>query len=61
MMRVPYDREFSYKSNEFGELINEHVVMFGPYQRERWQLAFDRRRLPERARTAAGPPRTAGR
>ena len=45
MMRVPYDREFSYKSNEFGELINEHVVMFGPYQRERWQVAFDQRRL----------------
>ena len=45
MMRVPYDREFSYKSNEFGELINEHVVMFGPYQRERWQVAYDQRRL----------------
>jgi polar amino acid transport system substrate-binding protein len=45
MLRVPYDREFSYKSNEFGELINELVVMFGPYQRERWQMAFDLRRL----------------
>ena len=45
MMRVPYDREFSYKSNEFGELVNELVVMFGPYQRERWQVAFDQRRL----------------
>lgn len=45
MLRVPYDREFSYKSNEFGELVNELVVMFGPYQRERWQVAFDRRRL----------------
>lgn len=46
MLRVPYDREFSYKSNEFGELVNELVVMFGPYQRERWQVAFDQRRLP---------------
>jgi polar amino acid transport system substrate-binding protein len=45
MLRVPYDREFSYKSNELGELVNELVVMFGPYQRERWQVAFDRRRL----------------
>jgi ABC-type amino acid transport substrate-binding protein len=47
MMRVPYDREFSYKQNELGELINELVVMFGPYQRERWQAVFDSRRLEE--------------
>lgn len=47
MMRVPYDREFSYKQNELGELINELVVMFGPYQRERWQSAYDDRRLEE--------------
>lgn len=47
MLRVPYDREFSYKRNELGELINELVVMFGPYQRERWQSAFDDRRLKE--------------
>lgn len=45
MLRVPYDREFSNMSNEFGELVNEQVVMFGPYQRERWQVAYDRRRL----------------
>ncbi|WP_172151449.1 MULTISPECIES: substrate-binding periplasmic protein [Pseudomonas] len=45
MLRVPYDREFSHMSNEFGELVNELVVMFGPYQRERWQVAYDRRRL----------------
>ncbi|MCU1717413.1 substrate-binding periplasmic protein [Pseudomonas sp. 5P_3.1_Bac2] len=45
MLRVPYDREFSYKRNELGELINERVVMFGPYQRERWQVAYDKRRL----------------
>jgi polar amino acid transport system substrate-binding protein len=45
MLRVPYDRDFSYMSNEFGELVNELVVMFGPYQRERWQVAYDRRRL----------------
>ena len=45
MLRVPYDRAFSFKSNEFGELVNELVVMFGPYQRERWQVAYDTRRL----------------
>lgn len=45
MLRVPYDREFSQMSNEFGELVNELVVMFGPYQRERWQVAYDLRRL----------------
>ncbi|EXF45662.1 periplasmic binding protein [Pseudomonas sp. BAY1663] len=45
MLRVPYDREFSYKRNELGELINELVVMFGPYQRERWQAAYDDRRI----------------
>ncbi len=45
MMRVPYDREFAYKQNELGELINELVVMFGPYQRERWQSAYDDRRV----------------
>ena len=47
MLRVPYDRSFSYKRNELGELINELVVMFGPYQRERWQVAHDTRRLRE--------------
>ncbi|WPC06551.1 transporter substrate-binding domain-containing protein [Pseudomonas benzenivorans] len=47
MLRVPYDRDFAYMSNEFGELANDLVVMFGPYQRERWQLAHDRRRLAE--------------
>ncbi|QFT22782.1 cystine transporter subunit [Pseudomonas sp. THAF187a] len=47
MMRVPYDREFAQLRNELGELVNERVVMFGHYQRERWQLAYDRRRLAE--------------
>jgi ABC-type amino acid transport substrate-binding protein len=47
MLRVPYDREFAYKRNELGEVINELVVMFAPYQRERWQTAYDDRRLDE--------------
>ncbi|WP_426139742.1 substrate-binding periplasmic protein [Pseudomonas sp. DWP3-1-2] len=45
MMRVPYDRDYAQRRNELGELENGHVVMFGPYQTERWQVAYDRRRL----------------
>jgi ABC-type amino acid transport substrate-binding protein len=47
MLRVPYDRDYSQKRNDVGELANEQVVMFGPYQRERWQVAYDSRRLKE--------------
>ncbi|MCC6075887.1 substrate-binding periplasmic protein [Pseudomonas sp. GCM10022188] len=47
MLRVPYDRNYSQKRNELGELVNELVVMFGPYQNERWQVAHDTRRLKE--------------
>jgi ABC-type amino acid transport substrate-binding protein len=47
MLRVPYDREFSNRRNDVGELANEQVVMFGPYQRERWQVVHDTRRLPQ--------------
>lgn len=47
MLRVPYDRDYAHMRNELGERVNELVVMFGPYQRERWQMAFDRRRLAE--------------
>lgn len=47
MLRVPYDREFAYKRNELGEVINELVVMFAPYQRERWQTVYDDRRIDE--------------
>ncbi|MBQ0713218.1 MAG: transporter substrate-binding domain-containing protein [Porticoccus sp.] len=41
MMRVPYDREFSYAIDGYGALKNENVVMFGPYQQEQWVLARD--------------------
>ncbi|BAQ73861.1 MULTISPECIES: substrate-binding periplasmic protein [Pseudomonas] len=52
MMRVPYDHDYAQKRNELGELANDHVVMFGPYQEERWQVAFDRRRLDSVASVA---------
>lgn len=45
MMRVPYDREFAFRRESTGEMINEQVVMFGPYQRESWRIAFDSNKL----------------
>lgn len=45
MMRVPYDREYAFKRDDLGLLINDQVVLFGPYQRERWQVAFDSRKI----------------
>lgn len=52
MMRVPYDQDYVRKRNDVGELENEHVVMFGPYQTEQWQVAYDRRRLDSVASVA---------
>ncbi|WEK11715.1 MAG: transporter substrate-binding domain-containing protein [Candidatus Pseudomonas colombiensis] len=52
MMRVPYDHDYAQKRNELGELNNDHVVMFGPYQRECWQVAYDARRLASVASVA---------
>ncbi len=45
MMRVPYDSTFKYMRDSTGEMINEQVVFFGPYQQERWLIAFDQSRL----------------
>jgi polar amino acid transport system substrate-binding protein len=45
MMRVPYDHDYVQRRNDIGELENAQVVMFGPYQQECWQVAYDRRRL----------------
>jgi ABC-type amino acid transport substrate-binding protein len=45
MMRVPYDREFSYAIDGYGAARNDMVVMFGPYQREEWILARDMAQL----------------
>lgn len=41
MLRVPYDRQYSYAVDGYGQPKNNMVVMFGPYQRERWLLARD--------------------
>lgn len=45
MMRVPYDKQYAYMRDSTGEVINEQVVMFGPYQREQWQIGFDSDKL----------------
>lgn len=47
MMRVPYDREYSYRQESTGEMVHEQVVMFGPYQRESWRIAYDSRKIDE--------------
>ncbi len=41
MLRVPYDRQYSYAVDGYGLPKNNMVVMFGPYQREQWLLARD--------------------
>ncbi|MGB1092602.1 MAG: transporter substrate-binding domain-containing protein [Oceanobacter sp.] len=41
MMRVPYDREFAFKVDPDGRVINDLVHFFAPYQRERWELMID--------------------
>lgn len=41
MLRVPYDREFSYGMDGYGLPRNELVHMFGPYHQESWALARD--------------------
>ena len=52
MMRAPYDHDYAQKRNDQGELENGHVVMFGPYQNEQWQVAYDRRRMDSVASVA---------
>ena len=45
MLRVPYDREFAYKVDPDGRVINDLVHFFGPYQREHWGLVYDAERM----------------
>ncbi len=47
MMRVPYDKTFAYMQDSTGEYINEQVVIFGPYQQETWEIAYDSRDLEQ--------------
>tara|TARA_R110000772_G_scaffold22396_4_gene60591 strand:+ start:2322 stop:3206 length:885 start_codon:yes stop_codon:yes gene_type:complete len=42
MLRVPYDKKYSLKRDDIGELVNGQVHMFAPYHVESWQIVFDR-------------------
>ena len=45
MMRVPYDKEFEHKTDGYGQLQNEFIVLTGPYQQESWALARNTKKL----------------
>ena len=45
MLRVPYDKTYAYMQDSTGEYINEQVVLFGPYQQETWQIAYNPEKL----------------
>ncbi|KEF30668.1 periplasmic binding protein [Marinobacter nitratireducens] len=45
MLRVPYDKQYAYMQDSTGEYVNEQVVMFGPYQQETWQIAYNPEQL----------------
>ena len=46
MLRVPYDREFAFKVDQDGRVINDLVHFFAPYQKESWVLAVDSVKVP---------------
>jgi ABC-type amino acid transport substrate-binding protein len=45
MLRVPYDREYSFAIDGYGLPKHDNVVMFGPYHAESWVLARDLEQL----------------
>jgi len=45
MLRVPYDREFAFKVDPDGRVMNELVHFFAPYQREQWVLSYHTERM----------------
>jgi ABC-type amino acid transport substrate-binding protein len=45
MMRVPYDKQYAYMQDSTGEYMNEQVVLFGPYQQETWQIAYNPQKM----------------
>lgn len=47
MLRVPYDREYSYAQDGYGLPRNDMVVMLAPYHKESWQLVRDLNKIGE--------------
>lgn len=45
MLRVPYDKEFAYKVDPDGRVMNDLVHFFAPYQREQWILGYHNQRM----------------
>ena len=45
MLRVPYDREYAFKVDQDGRVMNDLVHFFAPYQRERWMLLIDNQQI----------------
>ncbi len=45
MLRVPYDRDYSLLRDDIGELVHQHVHMFGPYHTESWKIIFNNTRI----------------
>jgi ABC-type amino acid transport substrate-binding protein len=47
MLRVPYDREYSYAHDGYGLPRHDMVVMLAPYHQESWQLVRDLKKTGE--------------
>jgi len=45
MLRVPYDREYAFKVDPDGRVMNELVHFFAPYQREQWVIGYHTERM----------------
>ncbi|MCY0963715.1 substrate-binding periplasmic protein [Parathalassolituus penaei] len=45
MLRVPYDREYAFKVDQDGRVINDLVHFFAPYQKESWALTIDNQQV----------------
>jgi len=45
MLRVPYDRDYSYAIDGYGLPKHDNVVMFGPYHEASWAIARDLEQL----------------
>ncbi|MCL1036132.1 ABC transporter substrate-binding protein [Shewanella submarina] len=47
MLRIPYDKAYAQQRDDTGRLAHELVHMFGPYHQERWQLAFNPKKIED--------------
>lgn len=45
MLRVPYDRDYSLLRDDIGELVHQHVHMFGPFHTESWKVIFNSKKI----------------